>query len=439
MQFDSDLIMICTHDIAGQLRGKAVPRRDVQSRSCTGIGWTPTNALITSFGPIAPSPWGALGDLYIQPDFSTQVDLNLPEAGIYEAFVLGNIKTLDGNAWECCLRSQLTTALARLKEQHGLMIRASFEHEFHYSNSEAQPGLGYAYRAFRRLGKFPNKLMHVLDAAGLTLDTFMPEYGPGQCEVTIGHQTALRAADEAIILQELVRATARGLDGRASFSPMLDPEGVGNGLHLHFSFTNIKGGPVSYDPECPHGVSKKAGAFVAGVLKYMPDFLAFTASSIASYLRLTPHRWSAAFNNFGKQDREAAVRICPVFQPESEAQRAKMFNFEYRAADATASPYLILAALINAGVAGIDERLNTPKVTHQDISALSDDEHAEHGVTRLPQTLEEALKNLTGSEWAADSFGQILIDTFDRHKRAEIEFMSGMTDDEICEHYYKAY
>ena len=64
---DTDLIMVCTSDVAGQLRGKAIPRKRVEARREIGVGWTPTNVLITSFGPIAPSPWGALGDLYIQP------------------------------------------------------------------------------------------------------------------------------------------------------------------------------------------------------------------------------------------------------------------------------------------------------------------------------------------------------------------------------------
>jgi len=117
---------------------------------------------------------------------------------------------LDGSPWECCLRGQLAAAVARLEERHGLTVRASFEHEFHYSGTEAQAGMGYALRAFRRLGHFPNRVMAVLDAAGLVVDTFMPEYGPGQCEVTVEPKPPLRAADEAVILRELVRATARG-------------------------------------------------------------------------------------------------------------------------------------------------------------------------------------------------------------------------------------
>lgn len=434
---DTDLIMVCTSDVAGQLRGKAMPRMAVEARRETGIGWTPTNVLITSFGPIAASPWGALGDLYIRPDFSTQVDLELPELGVDESFVMGDIMELDGTPWACCLRGQLRAALRRLEERHGLTVSASFEHEFHYAGAEAQPGIGYSLRAFRRLGPFPNRLMAVLSEAGLTLDTFMPEYGPGQCEVTIAPQPALRAADEAVILRELVRATARGLGARASFAPILDPAGVGNGVHVHFSLKDAEGRPVCYDPDGPDGVSPAAGAFVAGIVKRLPEFLAITAASVASHLRLTPHRWSAAFNNFGRQDREAAVRICPVFGSGSDT--ADKFHFEFRAADAAASPYLLLAAMVNAGTSGLDDGLGTPPVTEADLAALDASELASLGCERLPTSLDAALKRLIASDWARRAFGDTLIDVIDRHKRAEIEVMSGLSAAEICAQYATAY
>ncbi len=434
---DSDLIMVCTSDVAGQLRGKAMPRRAAEARREIGIGWTPTNVCITSFGPIAPSPWGALGDLMIRPDFSTLVDLELPELGVDESFVLGDVLNLDGTPWDCCLRGQLAAALRRLEARHGLRLVASFEHEFHYYGTEAQPGLGYALRAFRRLGSFPNRLMAVLDAAGLELDTFMPEYGAGQCEVTVGPRPALRAADEAAILRELVRATARGLGSRASFAPIIDPEGVGNGVHLHFSLWDADGRPVSHDPQGAHGVSAPAGAFLAGILKHLPDFLALTAPSVSSYLRLTPHRWSAAYNNFGKQDREASLRICPVFGGAEELD--SRFHFEFRAADAAASPYLVLAALVNAGLSGLEAGLETPPVTERDLSTADPDELARLGYERLPDNLEAALARLTASDWAKASFGETLIDVIARHKRCELDLMSGLSPREQCARYALAY
>lgn len=436
---DTDLIMVCASDVAGQLRGKAMPKKSVEIRRETGVGWTPTNVFITSFGPIAPSPWGALGDLYIKPDFSTQVELNVPDFGVCESFVLGDIKQLNGEPWNCCLRGQLASAIARLQDHHGLKLQASFEHEFHYSGGQAQAGLGYALRAFRRLGAFPNRLMKLLDMAGLSIDTFMPEYGPGQCEVTVGHKSAMRAADEAVILRELVRATARGLGARVSFAPILDPAGVGNGVHVHFSLLKAEGESICHAAGQAHGVSKTAGAFVAGILKHMPEFLAMTAPTVSSYLRLTPHRWSAAYNNLGNQDREAAVRICPVFGHRDERQLVREFHFEFRAADAAASPYLVLAALINAGISGIDDDLPTPPVTSQDLSQLDAAELSSLGCERLPQSLGEALSRLTDSQWAKSAFGDTLIDAFNRHKRAEIEFMSEFSDKEMCERYGQAF
>lgn len=436
---DTDLIMICISDVAGQMRGKAIPRSAWEARKDTGVGWTPTNVLQTSFGPIAPSPWGALGDLYIRPDVSTMIDLQMDEAGVDESFVIGDVMTLEGERWDCCLRGQLQSALERLESRHGVRVKAAFEHEFLYSGVEAQPGLGYSLRTFRRLGAFPNHVMAVLQAAGLDIDTFMPEFGPGQCEVTIGPKPALRAADEAAILRDLVRATARGQGARASFAPIVDPDGVGNGVHVHFSLETLDGTPLCHDADQPHGVAAPSGAFVAGILGRLPEFLAIAAPGVASYLRLKPHRWSAAFNNFGNRDRESAVRICPVFGATDPASMARKFHFEFRAADAAASPYLLLAALVNAGLDGLDRALPTPTPTETDLADLSAGALAATGCEPLAGSLGEALDRLTASDWAKQAFGATLVDVIERHKRAEIGLMEGLTDAEVCARYHAAY
>ena len=114
---DTDLIMVVTSDIAGQLRGKAMPHSAREERSAIGVGWTPTNIFQTSLGPIADTPWGALGDLILRPDFSTLVDLLIPEYGIDECFVIGDVLTLDDQPWECCLRGQLASAIETQREQ----------------------------------------------------------------------------------------------------------------------------------------------------------------------------------------------------------------------------------------------------------------------------------------------------------------------------------
>ncbi|MCP4317605.1 MAG: hypothetical protein GY789_16715 [Hyphomicrobiales bacterium] len=256
---DTDLIMVVTSDIAGQLRGKAMTYADRNNRAHIGVGWTPTNIFQTTFGPIADTPWGALGDLMLRPDFSTLVDLEIPEYGLDESFVIGDVFTLDEQRWACCLRSQLKGAIETLRDKHGLILTVAFEHEFHYSGCEGQDGLGYSLRALRRMGAFPDRLMDTLKRAGMTPDTFMPEYGPAQCEVTVKPNDALRAADDAVVLREITRAVARGLDARASFAPILDPESVGDGTHVHFSIQDTNGNQLGHDRIQPHGVSDTAG------------------------------------------------------------------------------------------------------------------------------------------------------------------------------------
>ncbi|MEX3008207.1 glutamine synthetase [Hoeflea sp. TYP-13] len=436
---DTDLIMVVTSDIAGQLRGKAMTYGARRERAHIGVGWTPTNIFQTTFGPIADTPWGAFGDLMLRPDFSTLVDVDIPEYGVDESFVIGDVLTLDDRHWDCCLRSQLASAIQTLREKHGLVLTVAFEHEFHFSGCEGQDGLGYSLRALRRMGVFPDRLMDTIKRAGLAPDTFSPEFGPAQCEVTVKPNDALRAADDAVVLREMTRAVARGLDARASFAPILDPESVGNGVHVHFSIQDVDGHQVDYDEERPYCVSETAGAFVAGLLKYMPDYLCMTAPSVASYMRLTPHRWSAAFNNFGIQDREAAVRICPVFRESEEEDVSKKFHFEYRAGDAAASPYLFLAALVRAGTSGLDEALTTPHATSSDLTTAAEAELADLGVEHLSQSLADALDKLSQSEWARQAFGETLVDAYLRHKRCEVDQLKDLSDADICAKYAAAY
>ena len=167
----------------------------------------------------------------------------------------------------------------------------------------------------------------------------MKEYGPNQYEVVIAPEEGLRAADAAVILRELTRSTARACGEEATFSPIRDPANVGNGVHIHMSFLNKDNTPATYDAGGPYGMSTITGSFSAGVLKYLDSIVAITAPSVISYLRLTPHRWSAAFNNLGFRDREASLRICPVTAKEP-SDIARQYNIEYRAADAAACPHL---------------------------------------------------------------------------------------------------
>ncbi|WP_136656761.1 glutamine synthetase family protein [Nitratireductor sp. XY-223] len=432
------LILACTSDFAGKVRGKAFPQDQFEKRQKRGIGWTPTNVQITCFGAIAESPYGALGDLVLIPAPETRVSLDYQDGLPAEQFVFGDIVHTDGRPWECCTRSLLKGALDRLKRVTGMTLHGAFEHEFHLKDGGCPVGSAYTASGFRLQRSLGEKLLAAMRSAGLKPDTFMKEYGADQYEVTMGSVDGVAIADHAAILRELVYVTAERTGKQASFTPLRDPAGVGNGVHMHLSLRDGAGEPVTYDPNGKHGLSEPAGRFIAGILKYLDRIVALTAPSVVSYTRLTPHRWSAAFNNLGMRDREAAVRICPVSEM-SDIGVADQFNFEFRAADAAASPYLALAAIVHAGVQGIEEALNIPDATEEDVSLLSAEELKQKNLVHLPATLEEALRAFSEADIVSDWFSTEFADVYAKHKTGEIAFLEGKTEAEICDAYETAY
>lgn len=433
-----ELVVACCTDLAGKVRGKGFPAGQFEKRLKRGIGWTPTNVQITCFDKIAESPFGSLGDLVIIPDPAARVRVALVEHEPAENFVLGDIRHTDGRAWELCTRSILKSALERLHTLTGLTLYGAFEHEFQLRDRPGPLGDAYTMAGVRAERRLAELVMNGLAAAGLAPDTFMKEYGPAQYEVTVGPTRGVAIADEATIAREIVRAAALGLGRRATFTPIRDPASVGNGVHIHMSFLDGAGRPATYDPDGRHGLTETGGRFVAGILKYLDAILALTAPSVASYYRLTPHRWSAAFNNLGFRDREASVRICPVSDL-SDIARAAQFNFEFRASDAAASPHLQLAAIVHAGCQGIEEGLECPDATAEDLSLLDPAALAARGYVRLPQTLEAALERFAASEVVTGWFPEGFADVYLKHKRGEIAFLGNRTPAEICAAYEETY
>jgi glutamine synthetase len=432
------LIVACCSDLAGKVRGKAFPAADFEKRLVRGVGWTPTNVQITCFDAIAESPFGALGDLVIIPDPATRTRIALDGEDTAEEFVIGDIKNTDGTPWEYCTRSLLKAALQRLERVAGLTLFGAFEHEFQLKNRSGPVGDAYTLAGFRSERRFAETLVAAIRAAGMVPDTFMKEFGANQFELTIGAQRGVAIADHSLIAREIVRAVAVTLGRQATFTPIRDPAGVGNGVHIHMSFIGQNGKPATFDASREHGLAEVTGKFVAGILKYLDSIVAITAPSVISYLRLTPHRWSAAFNNLGFRDREASVRICPVSEI-SDVDPGAQFNFEFRAADAAASPYLQLAAIVHAGVQGIEEGLPSPKATEEDLSLLAAAALSGRGYVRLPETLKDALRLFSANQVVAGWFPPGFVDTYVKHKEGEIAFLKGQDPAKACLAYEEVY
>lgn len=224
----------------------------------------------------------------------------------------------------------------------------------------------------------------------------------------------------------------------ATFAPKTSEEGVGNGVHLHLSFRDKNGAPALFDAARPGRLSSLGGAFCAGVLARLPAITALTAPSVASYLRLQPHHWSAAWTWLGEQDREATLRICPT-SPLGGASAAQQFNVEYRAADATACPHLVLAAVMRAGLEGVRAGLASPPIVDTDPAGMSEEERGRLGLRRLPQSLQEALSVMASDKVVSGWFSAALLETYHGLKRREIALLDGLETSAMLDRYVGVY
>ena len=433
------LTAIATTDLAAVTRGRFVATKYLEQYAETGVGWVPANLCLNAFSAVATSnPWGSEGDLRLVPDMSARYRTNATGGVTPFDVVIGDILNLDGSPWSCCTRHILREALAQLKADMGLTVIAGFEQEFKILAADIPGDHSFSVSALRRMDPFAGRLMAALEEAGVEPDVVIAEYGQDQFEITCRPSEALRAADRAVAIREIVREVCRILGWRATFSPKTTPDTVGNGVHIHFSFLDNRGAPVTYDPQQKAGLSREAAAFCAGVLSHLPALSALTAPSVPSFYRLRPHNWSSSFTWLAERNREASLRICPTVTIGGR-DPASQFNIEYRPADAIANPYLALAAIVRAGHEGGTRRLPAPQLVARDPSEMSADERVKLGLLRLPETFEDALAALQSDSAVISWFNPLLMESFLGVKRSEIQLLAGLDPAAICERYRSVY
>jgi glutamine synthetase len=186
-----------------------------------------------------------------------------------------------------------------------------------------------------------------------------------------------------------------------------------------------------------HGLSEEGERFVAGIQRQLLAMTAVTAPSFASHFRLRPGRWTPTWNNIGYRDRGAALRICPGLTT-SEAL-SRQFNVEHRVVDATASPYMRLGALIHAGTDGIRQKLALAPSLAEGFWNMTHNELERADFRQLPQSLEDALAQLSSSEAATAWFGDEYFRVYLQFKPAECRAVGNLSEEAIIAQYADAY
>ncbi|WP_054750584.1 glutamine synthetase family protein [Lacticaseibacillus thailandensis] len=415
-------------DYNGVARGKTVTIDSLSRHIVDGVGLTLVQFAATARDEIVDVPGlTAVGESRLVPDLDSMHILpNHPQVATFMCDHL----TQDQQPFTADPRGLLQRVIADAA-QDGFTAQATYENEFMLRNAEtdapANDNFCFDTDAMEFAYDFISEMIDQLKQMGIGIDKYYPEAGTGQHELPMRPYPLLQAADNEIWFKREVRAVARKHGMRATFAPKPDMQTEGNGGHLHLSLWDQAGHNVLADAQDPVGLSQQGYYFVGGILAHIRGLLALTAATVNSYQRLQPGEWSSAYAAYGKDNREAAVRI-PSTQWDHVAATA---NIELKASDATANPYLALAGLLSAGLDGIRNHIDPGAPVNVDPATLTDAEREAAGIQRLPLTLDEALQALNADALFKDLMGEQMLTGYTAVKQADINHFAHYDDQAI--------
>ena len=429
-------------DNGGIMRGKATHVSHLASRMKDGIGQTLAMQAFTGVESLAAvEGMGPVGEFRLIPDPNTFAVLPyVPNAGS----MMCDMIRLDGTPWEACPRTFLKRMSTRLAAE-GIRAEAAVEHEFYLAKAEnggyvpADRSLCYSSSGLDEQAEVIDSLLETLESQGISVELFHTELGPAQQELSIRHADVLRAADNVCLVRESARGVARQFNLLATFAPKPWLDQAGSGAHVHFSLwengqNEHPGKNLFYEAEARGHLSQIGRYFIGGVLHHLRGLLALTCACPNSYRRLLPHYWSSAYNVWGFDNREAAIRVPSTFW----GREAASLNLELKCADHSGNPYLALGGLIAAGLDGIHNKIEPGEPQEIDPGNYSDEEREQRGIRRLPTTLTESLDELERDKVLTEALGPLLTTSYLAVKRAESAFFVDKTpEEEALQHFYK--
>ncbi len=433
-------------DNNGIVRSRVVPLDQLPAAMAKGVGVTAAFAVFDSHDGITFAHEGLAtpsGDVRLVPVVETIEDVR-PLAGQPGlAWVHGRQVGIDGNPWPYDQRAVLERQVARAAEA-GFEVKAGFEVEMVLTHDLPPDGSGtvpwepahrgpaYSANAVLDIHELVVSLLSDLKENGIAVGQVHAEYGGSQVELSLEATDPLRMADTQVLVRQTVHAATRAHGLRASFAPVTTTDGAGNGWHLHSSLTDAATGRNALTGDDSnggdeHGLSAVGRGYVAGLLRDLPGVTAVTAPSSGSLLRRRPGYWAGAYRFWGVENREAALRLVPP----SWMLGTEVTNVELKACDASANPYLALAVVIAAGLAGVQDGLDLPDPVQEDVGTWDDARREAAGIAPLATTFEAQQANLLGSDLVREVLGEDLLGAFAACRAADDAWAREHSDDEV--------
>jgi glutamine synthetase len=405
-----DYVLLWFTDLEGHLKSFAVTPSEVEGALDDGMGFDGSS--ITGFNAIEES------DMVAIPDPRTFQLMPQLDGGSKVARMICDVVTPNGEPYEGDPRFALRRALERMESMgfDTFNVGPELEYFLFKSNDGTETldeGGYFAMTALDAATELRNETIKALESVGIPIEYHHHEVGPSQHEIDMRFAPALDMADHTITYRLIVKEVAAKNGVYATFMPKPLFGENGSGMHTHMSLFS-EGRNAFFDADDAYHLSTVGKAFIAGQLRHAREMSAIFAQWVNSYKRLVPGYEAPVYVAWSQRNRSALIRI-PLYKPGSEqATRA-----EIRCPDPACNPYLTFAALLQAGLDGIEHGYELPEPMETNLYHLTPDQRKEQGIVALPETLGEAVDELAGSELMQRALGDHIFPRYVELKRRE--------------------
>jgi glutamine synthetase len=405
-----EFVLLWFSDIEGHLKSFAVTPSEIEDALDDGMGFDGSS--ITGFNAIEES------DMVAIPDPETFQLMPWKEGETKVARMICDIVTPDGKPYEGDPRYVLRRALDRMTSLGFDTFNVGPELEYFLFRDDQgtetlDEGGYFAMTTLDAASELRQETVRALESMGIPIEYVHHEVGPSQHEIDMRYADALSMADHTVTYRLIVKEIAKKAGFHATFMPKPIFGENGSGMHTHQSLFK-DGRNAFFDAADDWHLSAAGKAFIAGQLRHAREISAVFAQWVNSYKRLVPGYEAPVYVAWSQRNRSALIRI-PLYKPGAEqATRA-----EIRCPDPACNPYLTFATLLHAGLDGIEQGYELPDPMETNLYHLTPEQRRERGITSLPETLGEAIDELSRSELARKALGPHIFERYVELKRQE--------------------
>ena len=408
-------INVMFSDILGVMKAITIPVSKLEDAMESNVWFDGSS--IEGFARISES------DMYLKLDLDTFAVIPWTKTHrAVTALIIADVYMPDGTPFEGDPRAILRRQLKRA-EALGYRFNTGPELEFFLfkkgPDGELAPlpqdTAGYFDQTTDLATEIRKDMTFALHELGIDVEALHHEVAIGQHEIDFKYDYALRCADIVIIMKYALKSIAMQQDLHCTFMPKPIAGINGSGMHVHQSLFSLDGKKnLMHDPSGEYQLSDLAKSFIAGQLKHIKAMNAVLNPTVNSYKRLVVGYEAPVYVAWGQRNRSALIRIPRITKGREKAVRA-----ELRCPDPTANPYLAFAAMLAAGLDGIEKKMTAPAPVEENIFEFTDETAAARGITTVAKSLLEALDELKKDVVIREALGEFCVEKLVEAKTAE--------------------